>query len=203
MLFYHGTRTEIHTSDQPYLDITRSINAEGIIKKDPDDPDVPHVYFTDNRLKACLFALPTKTRHLANGHFNGEFVHIIYDQKPHFEGVGHLYTLSEADIPGGLEKRTLGKFVAYQNVSLTAAHHSTITAENVFNEHDIRVFFLDSKADVLTFGPAFGKACRDKGLHGAMDHLSRLLKIGLLHELPREKTVIKNDRVFSAAAFKL
>lgn len=202
MLFYHGTRTDIHLSDTPYLDIARSVNAEGVIKKDPDDPEVPHVYFTDSRLKACLFALPTKARHLANGYFNGEFAHIVYDKEPDFEGVGHLYTLPESDIPGGLEQRTLGKFVSYQNVPLTAAHHSTVTAEDVFNEHAIRVFYLDPKADIIKFGPAFGRTCREKGLRGAVDHLSGLINAGLLHELPREKAAKKNDRAFGAAAFK-
>lgn|GEM_PF-3764911 len=179
MIYYHGTKSAIHLSDKPYLDVERSIRGDGIIKKDHYDPEIPHVYVTDTKLKATLFSLPAPQPQITCGCYDNGQGFAVYAEKPVFDGPCHLYTLRDEDMPGGLEERAKGRFVSYCNIPLSPKHHSLVPIEDILS--NARIFFLDSKTDLTSFSDAI-RGMPGQGWNAMMQFMEKMKTNGIAYE---------------------
>jgi hypothetical protein len=201
-ILYHGTRTAIHATDEPFLDPQRSIRDDGTIKKDACDPDVPHVYLTDSKINARLFALHTEAKQHACGcHEDGKFPVAIYETKPVFHGEGYVYrfekgngvdwSLTQGDASRlHIDWRDEGKYAIYERLPVSAAPREKVTLRSLMSDDEpVRIFYFDEKTDRPAFDKANAAAAR-QGIDAHVAFLSHEVEAGRLHYVDLG---IKND----------
>ena len=186
-IFWHGTRSEIHTSDRRYLDpecAGRMVTENGVSKimyaKDAGDPEKPHVFLSDSKLKAELFALQTDAKQHTCGCYDSDrFPVAIYQTKPEFSGHGYLYTISQ-DGYAPFRLTTHGKYYSEQKISVSEENCRHITAKDLFERPDpLRVYYFTDKTDIGQFSRDFGVAAV-KGVEARQAFLETRIRSGEL-----------------------